>query len=191
MFSSVLSRLTPAMAEGTKAVSKRSARTYIDDMENNSDHQLTRVARNDEAILDERGRKNSTSTSTSSRSSQSSRQTSIEAPAVPAVAEWEHEIVKASPSENRSYIDGPFSSGLLDPSGALPMFGTCATNSNINMEEFLPTTDRPSNFGVVVPGVYRSSFPKTEDHEFISGLKLKTIVLVIRAPCDSCRMMHC
>ena len=70
------------------------------------------------------------------------------------------------------------------------MFGTYAMNSNINLEESLPTSGRPINFGVVVPGVYRSSFPKTEDHEFISGLKLKTIVLVILVTC-LCRIMRC
>ena len=35
---------------------------------------------------------------------------------------------------------------------------------------------RPHNFGLVLPGVYRSSYPKAEDYEFIQGLKLKTIV---------------
>lgn len=35
---------------------------------------------------------------------------------------------------------------------------------------------RPHNFGLVIPGVYRSSYPKAEDYEFIQGLKLKTIV---------------
>jgi tyrosine-protein phosphatase SIW14 len=37
---------------------------------------------------------------------------------------------------------------------------------------------RPFNFGIVIPGVYRSSFPKSHDFEYIKGLGLKTIVLV-------------
>lgn len=41
-----------------------------------------------------------------------------------------------------------------------------------------PLTGRPLNFGVVVPGVYRSSYPKPDDYTYIRDLKLKTIVLV-------------
>lgn len=37
---------------------------------------------------------------------------------------------------------------------------------------------RPFNFGIVIPGVYRSSFPKSHDFDYIKGLGLKTIVLV-------------
>ncbi|KAJ4131418.1 tyrosine-protein phosphatase siw14 [Fusarium equiseti] len=39
---------------------------------------------------------------------------------------------------------------------------------------------RPFNFGVVVPGVYRSSFPKSHDFEYIKGLGLKTIVTLVK-----------
>ncbi|KAL1839820.1 hypothetical protein VTJ49DRAFT_1099 [Mycothermus thermophilus] len=53
-------------------------------------------------------------------------------------------------------------------------------NSMIEAERGLPSTGRPANFGVVVPGVYRSSFPKAEDYEFIEELKLKTIVTLVR-----------
>lgn len=35
---------------------------------------------------------------------------------------------------------------------------------------------QPSNFGTVVPGVYRSSYPKEEDYPFLQKLGLKTIV---------------
>ncbi|KAF4472003.1 tyrosine- phosphatase SIW14 [Fusarium albosuccineum] len=43
-----------------------------------------------------------------------------------------------------------------------------------------PLNGRPHNFGVVVPGVYRSSFPKSHDFEYIKGLKLKTIVSLVK-----------
>jgi tyrosine-protein phosphatase SIW14 len=45
-------------------------------------------------------------------------------------------------------------------------------------EKIIPTEGRPFNFGIVVPGVYRSSYPKPEDFGFINNLELKTIVLV-------------
>lgn len=34
----------------------------------------------------------------------------------------------------------------------------------------------PENFGLVVPGVYRSSYPKPDNYRFLQGLKLKTVV---------------
>lgn len=39
-----------------------------------------------------------------------------------------------------------------------------------------PLTGRPINFGVVVPGVYRSSYPQREDYAYIQTLKLKTLM---------------
>lgn len=42
-----------------------------------------------------------------------------------------------------------------------------------------PMEGRPINFGVVVPGVYRSSYPKADDYAFLKDLKLKTVVYVL------------
>ncbi|KAH7198246.1 tyrosine phosphatase family-domain-containing protein [Fusarium flagelliforme] len=44
----------------------------------------------------------------------------------------------------------------------------------------MSTDGRPFNFGVVIPGVYRSSFPKSHDFEYIKGLGLKTIVTLVK-----------
>lgn len=41
-----------------------------------------------------------------------------------------------------------------------------------------PLNGRPLNFGIVVPGLYRSSYPKPSDFEYIKSLKLKTVVYV-------------
>ncbi|KAF7552010.1 hypothetical protein G7Z17_g4601 [Cylindrodendrum hubeiense] len=43
-----------------------------------------------------------------------------------------------------------------------------------------PLNGRPINFGVVVPGVYRSSYPKPSDFEYIKSLKLKTVVTLVK-----------
>ncbi|KAF5231101.1 hypothetical protein FANTH_13526 [Fusarium anthophilum] len=43
-----------------------------------------------------------------------------------------------------------------------------------------PFNGRPHNFGVVIPGVYRSSFPRSHDFEYIKGLGLKTIVTLVK-----------
>jgi tyrosine-protein phosphatase SIW14 len=40
----------------------------------------------------------------------------------------------------------------------------------------LPTEGQPTNFGTVVPGVYRSSYPQSEDYPFLEKLGLRTVV---------------
>ncbi|KAK2072580.1 hypothetical protein P8C59_006927 [Phyllachora maydis] len=47
-------------------------------------------------------------------------------------------------------------------------------------EALLPDVCRPANFGVVVPGVYRSSYPQTADYAFLQHLRLKTIVTLVQ-----------
>lgn len=39
-----------------------------------------------------------------------------------------------------------------------------------------PLEGRPLNFGVVIPGVYRSSYPKPHDYDYLKSLELKTVV---------------
>ncbi|KID96688.1 tyrosine phosphatase, partial [Metarhizium majus ARSEF 297] len=39
---------------------------------------------------------------------------------------------------------------------------------------------RPVNFGVVFPGVYRSSYPKPEGYDFLGSLGLKTVVTLVK-----------
>jgi tyrosine-protein phosphatase SIW14 len=38
---------------------------------------------------------------------------------------------------------------------------------------------QPPNFGIVIPGFYRSAFPRTKDHKYLESLGLKTIVYVL------------
>lgn len=39
---------------------------------------------------------------------------------------------------------------------------------------------RPVNFGFVLPGIYRSSYPQTQDYPFLQSLKLKTIITLVQ-----------
>ncbi len=39
-----------------------------------------------------------------------------------------------------------------------------------------PLEGRPLNFGVVIPGLYRSSYPKPHDYDYLKSLELKTVV---------------
>ncbi len=57
------------------------------------------------------------------------------------------------------------------PTPAYPFFGKESRSDN-----GVPAVGRPDNFGVVVPGVYRSSYPQTRDYVFIKDLELRTIV---------------
>lgn len=56
---------------------------------------------------------------------------------------------------------------------------TCTTKSGGSRDkEFTESKipGQPSNFGTVVPGVYRSSYPQEADYPFLEKLGLKTIV---------------
>ncbi|RKF66873.1 putative tyrosine-protein phosphatase C17A3.03c [Golovinomyces cichoracearum] len=39
---------------------------------------------------------------------------------------------------------------------------------------------RPTNFGIVAPGIYRSSFPISEDFQYLQSLQLKTILSLVK-----------
>ncbi|KAM0633560.1 hypothetical protein ACHAPW_003567 [Verticillium nonalfalfae] len=54
---------------------------------------------------------------------------------------------------------------------ALPLVPT-----DLAFKRHVPEKGRPVNFGIVVPGVYRSSYPKPEDFGFVKNLGLRTIV---------------
>ncbi|KAI5456524.1 tyrosine phosphatase family-domain-containing protein [Mariannaea sp. PMI_226] len=43
-----------------------------------------------------------------------------------------------------------------------------------------PSNGPPVNFGIIVPGVYRSSYPKPCDFDYIKNLKLKTVVTLVK-----------
>ncbi|KAJ4424243.1 tyrosine-protein phosphatase siw14 [Gnomoniopsis sp. IMI 355080] len=49
--------------------------------------------------------------------------------------------------------------------------------SKDDVEEAIP--GQPLNFGTVVPGVYRSSYPKEADYPFLEKLGLKTIITLV------------
>ncbi|KAF9871216.1 tyrosine phosphatase [Colletotrichum karsti] len=55
-----------------------------------------------------------------------------------------------------------------------------ASPKSPGIERVLPIDGRPINFGVVVPGVYRSSYPKPDDFGFIRNLGLKSIVTLVQ-----------
>ena len=58
-----------------------------------------------------------------------------------------------------------------------PVFS--AMNSIEESEPPSPTAGPPINFGDVAPGIYRSSFPKVGNFEFMKTLGLRTILFVL------------
>jgi len=62
---------------------------------------------------------------------------------------------------------------IFQPKAPLGSLTTGVPTSNTS------TAHPPVNFGVVVPGLFRSGYPTTEDHAFIRNLKLKTIVTLV------------
>lgn len=163
------------MAAGSKAVSRRGARLFVEDETEKEvvTYQPRRVSIYDDTVLDVAIRKNSTSTATSQSSQSSSlptRQNSLDLEQVTDMMSMETLALERQ---------GEFS-GF---SGADAVFGSAQEHSvftNPGPLEMLPTAGRPENFGVVVPGVYRSSFPQSGDYSFIESLKLKTIVTLVQ-----------
>ncbi|KAK4655869.1 tyrosine-protein phosphatase siw14 [Podospora pseudocomata] len=154
-----------AMSEGGKVVmSKRSARPYIEEDE------MEKQTLEYQANGDERRSTASTSTTYSSQSSLES------SPSVHAAdPERDVEQLQLSSQKHRTSTTGP-RDAFHPPNDDLES----GSISALELDRILPTEGRPSNFGVVVPGVYRSSFPQSEDYGFIEGLKLKTIVTLVQ-----------
>ncbi|PHH87488.1 hypothetical protein CDD83_8826 [Cordyceps sp. RAO-2017] len=44
----------------------------------------------------------------------------------------------------------------------------------------VPLHGRPANFGLVIPGLYRSSYPTPDDYAFLQSLHLKTVVTLVK-----------
>lgn len=155
------------MSVGDKVVvSKRSARPYVEDgMEKDTrQYQGKRMMKHEEMELEDQDRK--------SRATSQSSQTSLEPSPMVHPADGEHEVDALS-------LAGQGRRG--SNTGIRDAFHPPNTNQHVDypiheLEERLPVEGRPANFGIVVPGVYRSSFPQSEDYSFIGGLKLKTIV---------------
>ncbi|KAK0704882.1 tyrosine phosphatase family-domain-containing protein [Lasiosphaeris hirsuta] len=170
------------MGVGSKAVSKRSARTYVeDDTEKvTSEYQSKRINMQEEMVLDgATKRKNSLSTATS-QSTQTSRQTSCQTSVESSprlFPEKMDQLVDTIPLES---LEAGGRHGYTD---AIQVFGSIQAHSaftTLGPYEILPAAGRPNNFGVVVPGVYRSSFPQAGDYSFVEALKLKTVVTLVR-----------
>ncbi|KAK3297807.1 tyrosine phosphatase family-domain-containing protein [Chaetomium fimeti] len=148
------------MSTGDKLVSKRTGRQAGEPQEN-------RMARHEETASEARDRQGSSSTvatcCSSLEPSPMVRPTYVQQE----VDDLELESTGRSGSELRDAFHPPTAAHKPDYSVR-------------ELERNLPAESRPANFGIVVPGVYRSSFPQSEDYAFIEGLKLRTIVTLVK-----------
>ncbi|KAL4727199.1 tyrosine-protein phosphatase siw14 [Fusarium chlamydosporum] len=103
------------------------------------------------------------------RSRQGSRSASKE--------EMKQEVEEALSSMSRSQS---ISSVKMETSRSQSTNDSDSRSSSIPPDHVPSPDGRPYNFGIVIPGVYRSSFPKSHDFEYIKGLGLKTIVTLVK-----------
>ncbi|EAQ86795.1 hypothetical protein CHGG_08048 [Chaetomium globosum CBS 148.51] len=147
------------MSTNDKAVSKRTARQT-------GEYSESRMARHDEMASEPLERQ-------ASRSTVATRCTSLEpSPMIrPTDVQQEIDTLDLDSLERSNY--------KLRDAFHPPTAPRTLCYSTHELEKNLPAESRPANFGIVVPGVYRSSFPQAEDYAFIQGLKLKTIVTLV------------
>lgn len=150
-------------------MSKRSGRPYMEDeMEKDTpEYQTKRTLKYDETATTDGEKKTSLSTATSHSS-----QSSLEPSPLIQAADPEQDVEKLHLALQERRDNSPVLQDAFHPSGI--------DKTHVAKEESLPSDGRPVNFGIVVPGVYRSSFPQAEDYGFIEGLKLKTIVTLVQ-----------
>ena len=81
-------------------------------------------------------------------------------------------------SSGKLHFSSPGSVYISNSNAAMSVSSSSSSSTPSSPSEHppAPLNGRPLNFGVVVPGVYRSSYPKPADFEYLRGLELKTIV---------------
>ncbi|KAH6695400.1 tyrosine-protein phosphatase SIW14 [Plectosphaerella plurivora] len=149
--------------------SKRSGRTYQDEGQHTDvkDRRQSRPLKQEDGPRDER-------TDSKSSSSRGSRDSSTSPDTVADMSLNEKMVVSVEAK----------TSDAVPTSGRLPTFidsELLLKMSSAPMVQYpVPAEGRPYNFGVVVPGVYRSSYPKPQDFSYMQKLGLKTVVTLGR-----------
>jgi tyrosine-protein phosphatase SIW14 len=170
------------MAVASKVVSKRSARTFMDEgmeketYDSYNPRKTTSEPHNSRKPSKFGEVREVEVESTSSRSSLASQpdadiSTSSSDRTEPCPIPADFNTVKSPYRESVHQLAGPLSSKLtgLEKSLSFPK-----DLDSYSME--LSAGTYPTNFGVVVPGVYRSSYPEPRHYDSLKGLGLKTIM---------------
>lgn len=164
--------------EVTAMVSKRSARTFAEDGGEHKpfEYEAKRYSRGEEGLslgdIDTVG-------NTSSRSS--SEVSSLWSGSERMGVDLGVDLTDVLGREGQGVLSLKLEKGeLTDFNKAQPPY------SVVDSEYTHVAGEKPHNFGLVVPGIYRSSFPQPANYGFVQGLQLKTIVtLVDKGPLES------
>ena len=158
------------MAVASKVVSKRSARLFVEDetaKETYDPHTRKTTLKLEEVRVDE---VESTSSSSSS-TSQEGVDVSTADPTEAGGAEPDSDNRNVSDQDSGDHTVGVDPGKLAGPRQAFTFPRVFNTQPH-----GLPAGQYPANFGVVVPGVYRSSYPQPQNYGFLKDLRLKTIM---------------
>ncbi|KAM0277584.1 hypothetical protein ACHAQH_005703 [Verticillium albo-atrum] len=155
--------------------SKRSARTFEGDghhaTENDTPRANRRTKEEDTAAKDALEKRSTYKTISRRASGEScpAPETSVEMSSTMAAVDSDSAVqdLEAQCERSRRVRHSAHS----DPCPALPL-----VPADLSFKRHVPEEGRPVNFGIVVPGVYRSSYPKGEDFDFVKNLGLRTIV---------------
>ncbi|KAI8443230.1 tyrosine phosphatase family-domain-containing protein [Phakopsora pachyrhizi] len=94
----------------------------------------------------------------------------------------ESPVAQQQPKQQKNYQQKALKLLFL-PGPALSIFNGLETDR----KAFL---NPPSNFAVVAPGIFRSSFPRVENFEFLESLRLKTVLTLVQEDYPEILVQH-
>ncbi|KAK2590686.1 tyrosine-protein phosphatase siw14 [Conoideocrella luteorostrata] len=154
--------------------SKRSSRIYIDEATHHDDPQQRQMA---SAYISRRSSRNSLKDDAMQSVEEMEEGQKLES------MPWESQTTSSrSQSMASNGKDNNFASTSNSRFSEKSSISMSSSSSISELSDYsAPAVNgQPLNFGLVVPGVYRSSYPKLEDYDFLKKLKLKTVVTLVK-----------
>lgn len=166
-----MTRLLQVMA------SKRTLRVYTEETSQDDDEHCQKQMASASAYLSRRGSRNSLKDDMISVTEE------LDDGARNETTAWDSQIISCRPQNLASGGKETTQFGTSTSRFSEKSFNSLSSSSSNSdsVDNALPNpNERPLNFGLVVPGVYRSSYPKPQDYEFLEGLKLKTVITLVK-----------
>lgn len=92
----------------------------------------------------------------------------------------ERKIMAPNDEEGQQYHQSQHVIGVRPESPEIVLREAYISAKDIAVERPLPMASKPpTNFAVVLPGLYRSAYPQAPDYPFMQALNLKTIVTLV------------
>ncbi len=163
-----------SMAGGGVSVSKRVARACSRVDAERMEKEGERRAREDDGSEETTGTTWSASTTTGAGKARSlvegdsEASTAVLSQPVPDKTATQLSPAGLGLADERAILNAP---PAVLPALSLPLFG-----SQSSPDSAVSIRGQPDNFGIIAPGVYRSSYPQARDYMFMRDLRLRTIV---------------